>query len=155
MSFSLILDADSNAPVSALLWAYYYLAQHYDYYENSETALKYINKAIEHTPTLIELFMCKAKILKHASEFEEAADWMDEAREMDTADRYLNSKSAKYHLRANRLEVAASVCGKFTRVRPKYHMSFIFNIVIPYFSPKLILISWFCFYRKDQTQWRI
>jgi peptide alpha-N-acetyltransferase len=112
-----VLDDEDEAPVSALLWAYYYLAQHYDYYENTETALKYIDKAIEHTPTLIELFMCKAKILKHASEFDEAADCMDEARELDTADRYLNSKSAKYHLRANRLELAASVCGKFTRVR--------------------------------------
>jgi len=75
-----------------------------------------VNKAIEHTPTLIELFSCKAKILKHSGKFDKAADVMDEARELDTADRYLNSKSAKYHLRTNRLEMAATVCGKFTRV---------------------------------------
>jgi len=98
------------------VWAYYYLAQHYDYYENSDLALRYIEKAIQHTPTLIELFMSKAKILKHAGEFDEAADVMDEARELDTADRYINSKSAKYHLRANRIEIATTVCGKFTRV---------------------------------------
>jgi peptide alpha-N-acetyltransferase len=34
---------------------------------------------------------------------------------LDTADRYINSKSAKYHLRANRIELATSVCAKFTR----------------------------------------
>lgn len=84
--------------------------------ENTDLALKYVDKAIEHTPTLIELFICKAKIYKHAGEFEKAAEFMDEARELDTADRYVNSKSAKYHLRANHIDIATTVCGKFTRV---------------------------------------
>jgi len=60
--------------------------------------------------------MCKAKIYKHRREWETAAEWMDEARELDTADRFINSKSAKYLLRANKVEAAASVCAKFTRV---------------------------------------
>jgi peptide alpha-N-acetyltransferase len=40
---------------------------------------------------------------------------MDEARELDTADRYINSKCAKYFLQANDIEQATAVCGKFTR----------------------------------------
>jgi len=80
-------------------------------------ALEYIEKAIDHTPTLIELFMCKGKIHKHAGDLTSAAASMDDARDLDTADRFINSKSAKYHLRANRVEAAALVCGKFTRVR--------------------------------------
>lgn len=51
-------------PASALLWVYYYLAQHYDYLNQTEEALNYINAAIEHTPTLIELFVVKGRIYK-------------------------------------------------------------------------------------------
>lgn len=51
-------------PASALLWVYYYLAQHYDYLNHTEKALSYIDAAIEHTPTLIELFVVKGRIYK-------------------------------------------------------------------------------------------
>lgn len=51
-------------PASALLWSYYYAAQHFDYKQNPLRALKYIDAAIEHTPTLIELFIIKGKIFK-------------------------------------------------------------------------------------------
>lgn len=77
----------SREPASALLWAYYYLAQHYDFLRNTEKALEYINLAIEHTPTLIELFVCKGKIYKHAGDPGEAFKWLDEAQSLDTADR--------------------------------------------------------------------
>jgi len=60
--------------------------------------------------------MVKGKIYKHMGNMEEASFWLEEAREMDTADRYINSKSAKYLLRANKIETATSICGKFTRV---------------------------------------
>jgi tetratricopeptide (TPR) repeat protein len=110
-------DDKEPAPASALLWTYYYLARHYDFLRQCDKALIYIEKAIDHTPTLIELFMCKAKIYKHQNDMDTAAEWMDEARELDTADRYINSKSAKYLLRANKVEAAAAVCAKFTRVK--------------------------------------
>ena len=45
-----------------------------------------------------------------------AAFWMDEARSLDTADRYVNSKCAKYQLRANEIAKAERTCGMFTRV---------------------------------------
>ncbi|KAF4525644.1 hypothetical protein B566_EDAN001244 [Ephemera danica] len=58
-------EADSpKEPASALLWAYYYLAQHYDYLGHTDKALDYINAAIDHTPTLIELFVTKGRIYK-------------------------------------------------------------------------------------------
>lgn len=41
---------------------------------------------------------------------------MDEAQSLDTADRYLNSKAAKYLLKANRIKDAENMAGKFTRV---------------------------------------
>lgn len=61
-------EAETNngprEPASALLWVYYYLAQHYDFLKQTEKALSYIDAAIEHTPTLIELFVTKGRIYK-------------------------------------------------------------------------------------------
>lgn len=41
---------------------------------------------------------------------------MDEGRSLDTADRYVNSKSAKYLLRTNDNKKAIETCGLFTKV---------------------------------------
>ncbi|XP_011297851.1 N-alpha-acetyltransferase 15, NatA auxiliary subunit [Fopius arisanus] len=102
-------------PASALLWTYYYLAQHYDYLGDPEKALHEIDAALSHTPTLIELFVTKGRIYKHAGNVQDAYKWLDEAQELDTADRYINSKCAKYMLRANLIKEAEETCGKFTR----------------------------------------
>ncbi|KAL4230867.1 N-alpha-acetyltransferase 15 [Mactra antiquata] len=110
--------ADENCekePPTALLWVYYYLAQHYDYIGNAQQALHYIDTAIQHTPLLIELYVLKAKLYKHAGDIEEAVRLIDEGQSLDTADRYINSKCAKYMLRANMIQEAADMCSKFTR----------------------------------------
>lgn len=64
--FFFAVDAKDSGkePASALLWAYYYLAQHYDFLGNTDKALHYVNQAVDHTPTLIELFVCKGRIYK-------------------------------------------------------------------------------------------
>ncbi|XP_070434517.1 N-alpha-acetyltransferase 16, NatA auxiliary subunit isoform X8 [Equus przewalskii] len=52
---------------------------------------------------------------KHIGNLKEAAKWMDEAQSLDTADRFINSKCAKYMLRANMIKEAEEMCSKFTR----------------------------------------
>ncbi len=42
---------------------------------------------------------------------------MDEAQALDTADRFINSKCAKYMLKAGLIKEAEEMCSKFTRVR--------------------------------------
>lgn len=54
----------AREPATALLWVYYFLAQHYDYKKEYDKAFEMINAAIEHTPTLIELFLLKGKLYK-------------------------------------------------------------------------------------------
>lgn len=49
---------------TAYLWTLYLLAQHYDNKRDTTRALKLIDEAIEHTPTLVELYMTKGRILK-------------------------------------------------------------------------------------------
>ncbi|XP_062050100.1 N-alpha-acetyltransferase 16, NatA auxiliary subunit isoform X3 [Lepus europaeus] len=102
-------------PPTTLLWVQYFLAQHFDKLGQHSLALDYINAAIASTPTLIELFYMKAKIYKHIGNLKEAAKWMDEAQSLDTADRFINSKCAKYMLRANMIKEAEEMCSKFTR----------------------------------------
>ncbi|XP_055281999.1 N-alpha-acetyltransferase 16, NatA auxiliary subunit [Moschus berezovskii] len=102
-------------PPTTLLWVHYFLAQHFDNLGQYSLALDYINAAIASTPTLIELFYMKAKIYKHMGNLREAVSWMDEAQSLDTADRFINSKCAKYMLRANMIKEAEEMCSKFTR----------------------------------------
>ena len=56
-------ETEPESP-TVLLWTLYFLSQHYDHLGNIEEALSCINRAIDHTPTLIELFMARAKIFK-------------------------------------------------------------------------------------------
>ena len=58
-----IADEEKESP-TALLWTYYYLAQHFDLLGHSERAMHFINTALDHTCTLIELFVVKARIYK-------------------------------------------------------------------------------------------
>lgn len=54
---------------------------------------------------------------QHAGNIREAVRWMDEAQALDTADRFINSKCAKYMLKAGMIKEAEEMCSKFTRVR--------------------------------------
>ncbi len=134
-------DSPVREPATAELWVMYYLAQHFDHLGDYARALTLVEEAIDHTPTLIELFLLKGKIFKvrteqilspgrsldaglkinvvfficlsssppprlqHVGNLDEAVKWMDEAQSLDTADRYINCKCAKYMLRANQVRI--------------------------------------------------
>ncbi|CAJ0877381.1 6030_t:CDS:10 [Entrophospora sp. SA101] len=107
--------SDIQEPPTAYLWTLYLLAQHYDYKRDVVKALKFINKAIDHTPTLVELYMTKGHILKHGGDLLEATKTMNEARELDLQDRFINSKCVKYMLRFDQTDEAEKTIGLFTR----------------------------------------
>lgn len=112
---TLIGQTQLEAPTT-ILWAYYYMAQHLDWSKNHCEALKMINKALDHTPTLVEAYMIKAKILKHSGSFLSASEEMDKARQLDLQDRCINSKCAKYMFRAGRIQDAERTVCLFTKV---------------------------------------
>jgi hypothetical protein len=109
-------SSSSSEPPTTYLWTLYFLAQHYSMLGNHVRALSMLNLAIQHTPTLPELFTCKGRILKHAGDFLGATRCLDEARLLDGQDRFLNTKSAKYRLRAGFIEEANEILGLFTKV---------------------------------------
>lgn len=102
-------------PPCTLLWVLHYLAQHYDRIGKRELALETIEAALAHTPTAIECYLVRARILKHCGDLKGAVEVSDEARNLDLADRYLNTKCSKYALRADMVSQAENWVGLFTR----------------------------------------
>jgi peptide alpha-N-acetyltransferase len=92
-------EKNAEAP-SALVWALYFQAQQLDMFGDQVTALATVERLLRHTPTHVDSYVLKARILKHAGDLPSAHTWMDQARRMDTADRYLNTKCTRYALRA-------------------------------------------------------
>jgi tetratricopeptide (TPR) repeat protein len=95
----------------------YFLAQHYNYKLSRDLAkaTSYIDQLIEQSPKTYDYVMIKARILKHSGSVTEAAKTMNAARELDLADRYINTKCAKYQLRANDNASAIHTMSLFTR----------------------------------------
>ncbi len=58
------LYAGPEEPPSTLLWTKALLAQHFNTVGDLSRALELIEQAIEHTPTEVQLYMIKARILK-------------------------------------------------------------------------------------------
>ncbi|PHJ16935.1 tetratricopeptide repeat-containing protein [Cystoisospora suis] len=98
-----------------LVYTYMLLAQHYDFLGWTEKALAVVEKAIKHTPTLVDLYLVKGRIYKHAGAYAKACEWHEVARSLDLADRYLNTKACSYLLRVNRAEEAVNVAKLFSR----------------------------------------
>lgn len=117
----------SHGEPTTYLWTLCFLAQHYSYVPraapsqplpppNFERALALLSMAIAHTPTLPELYTLRARVLKRAGDPMGAAAVMNEARLLDGQDRFLNTKCAKYHLRAGMIDEAIQFFGMFTKV---------------------------------------
>lgn len=71
--------------------------------------------AIEHTPTLPELYLAQGRTLKRLGCQSEATEAVEIARELDGQDRFLNCKSAKYMIRNGEIEQAEQILSLFTR----------------------------------------
>ena len=99
------------------LSVHYFLALHYSYYQSRDLpkAMKHIDKALKSAPESVDYQMTKARIWKHYGNSQKAAEIMEHARSLDTRDRYINSKAAKYQLRNSENEAAIQNMGKFTR----------------------------------------
>ncbi|CAM6129165.1 unnamed protein product [Calypogeia fissa] len=107
-------SSESESPAT-LMWALSLLAQHFDRRRDFDRALSKIDEAIKHTPTAIDLYIVKGKILKHAGDPVSAAALADEARSMDLADRFLNSEAVKRMLQADQVELAEKTAVLFTK----------------------------------------
>ncbi|KAF2964432.1 hypothetical protein GQX73_g9157 [Xylaria multiplex] len=95
----------------------YYLAQHYNYHLSRDLAkaLEFVDRGLGLVPGTVEFHMTKARIWKHYGNTRKAAEIMDQARNLDLKDRYINTKAAKYQLRNNETAKALKTMSLFTR----------------------------------------
>ncbi|KAG9459346.1 hypothetical protein H6P81_003854 [Aristolochia fimbriata] len=107
--------SETKEPPSTFMWTLFLLAQHYDRRGQHDLALAKIDEAIEHTPTVIDLYSAKARILKHSGDLVAAAAMADEARSMDLADRFINSECVKRMLQADQVGLAEKTAVLFTK----------------------------------------
>jgi tetratricopeptide (TPR) repeat protein len=91
------------------------LGAFYDWKSEHAKALSLVENAISMTPTLIDLYVLKAKIFKHSGDLKSSAEVWEYARQLDLADRYLNSKSVKGMLRIGEINKAKEVIQLFAR----------------------------------------
>jgi N-alpha-acetyltransferase 15/16, NatA auxiliary subunit len=111
--------SEKSEPPTTLLWTLYFLALHYSHpksHRDVPRSLEIIEEAILHTPTLVELHLTKARLLKYQGKLSEAVDAIMVARDLDLQDRFVNTKVGKYLLRVNRNDEALQVLKDFTRV---------------------------------------
>lgn len=108
-------DASHGSNPLSLTWAGYFLAQHYYRIGELDQAMSIIDSAIDVTPTLVELYIVKARILKRMGQLDQACEWMDQARKMDLQDRFINTKAIKYYVRADKIDKAVDTASLFTR----------------------------------------
>eukprot|EP00917_Polyrhabdina_sp_WS-2016_P014394 GHVP01031488.1.p1 GENE.GHVP01031488.1~~GHVP01031488.1.p1 ORF type:complete len:939 (+),score=174.17 GHVP01031488.1:38-2854(+) len=107
-------ESDGSAPFAyPILIAL--LAQHYELFGFRKQALVLLDKAIEHTPTMLEIYVLRAKIEKRTGLFKKAAETMEIARQLDLADRSVNVYRAKYLMKINEIETAEEISSCFSR----------------------------------------
>eukprot|EP00397_Hematodinium_sp_SG-2012_P010421 GEMP01010536.1.p1 GENE.GEMP01010536.1~~GEMP01010536.1.p1 ORF type:complete len:900 (+),score=202.52 GEMP01010536.1:140-2839(+) len=114
LSFDVEKDGEIEPPTS-LLFTYMLAAQHYDILGDYDSALSYTEKGLNHTPTLVELYSLKGRILKHAGALEASFEACETGRTMDKADRFLNTESTKACFRLNEVEKGDEIVLLFSK----------------------------------------
>uniref|UniRef100_A0A7S0PZY0 Uncharacterized protein n=1 Tax=Coccolithus braarudii TaxID=221442 RepID=A0A7S0PZY0_9EUKA len=114
-STGIMPDSTEREMPQTLVWILVLASQHADSSGRTTEALAYIDRAIGHTPTCLDLYLFKARVFKHAGDAINASKCMDEGRMMDLADRYCNTKATRYMLRANQVNEAAKTIALFTK----------------------------------------
>ena len=108
-------NGESSESPSTIMWAWYLRSYIHEICGEYSAALAMVDKAIEHTPTGVDLYELKARILKASGDIEAAAECLDVGRDLDKQDRYINNQTTKYMLQANKAEVALERISLFVK----------------------------------------
>lgn len=112
-------DAAPATPPDVVPWLHLMQARLADECGDVGGALASLDAALAHTPTALDVYLAKARVLKHAGRLHDAAEAAEYCRTLDLADRYLNNKAVKYLLRAGRVEQANRTMALFSHMDTK------------------------------------
>lgn len=104
---------DQEELPSTYLWVLVLLGTHFYRKGEFQKALDHLDEALKHTPTIEMLHVIRGRIIKHLNDPVKAWESVEKGRLLDVADRYLNTKSTKYLLRANRIRDAEKTISLF------------------------------------------
>ena len=107
-------DNTEHSP-SVLLWSWYLRSILHEQVGEYAQGLSLIDKCIEHTPTAVDFYELKARLLESGGDIQQAANIVDHGRDLDHQDRYINNQTTKTLLRAGREEDARKRISLFTR----------------------------------------
>jgi peptide alpha-N-acetyltransferase len=111
-------DSDSatvtDVPTS-LLWSLFLRSHLLEMCGRPIEALADIDECIAHTPTALDMIVKKGRILKKLGDIKGAAKIVNQCRQLDLQDRYLNNKTTKYLLRADQVPEAMTTIEMFTK----------------------------------------
>lgn len=113
------LDDNDNdnkiEPPSTLLWSWYLRSHLHEIAHEYTPALTTVQKCLTQTPTAVDAYELRGRLLLAAGDTNAAADCLDEGRKLDKQDRYINNRTTEYLLRANREVEALERISLFTR----------------------------------------
>lgn len=108
-------NGESSESPSTIMWAWYLRAYLHEICGEYSAGLAMVDKCIEHTPTGVDLYELKGRILKASGDIEAAAECLDAGRDLDKQDRYINNQTTKYMLQANKEDVALERIALFVK----------------------------------------
>lgn len=108
-------DEENSEGPGTVIWAMYCYGMFLDEYNEPELAFSIVDEALEVAPTCIDFIMLRARIYKHQANYAEAYKWMEHARKLDAADRFLNTRCVRYGHRAGNFQNAEWALRLFLR----------------------------------------
>jgi len=107
--------SDKIEPPSTLLWAWYLRAHLHELAHEYSSAEDLASKCLDQTPTAVDIYELRGRVMQKAGDDNAAANCLDEGRKLDKQDRYINNRTTEYLLRANREVEALERISMFTR----------------------------------------
>jgi peptide alpha-N-acetyltransferase len=111
----LLPDDEHEEPPSTKLWTWYLRAGLHELAAEYAEGIVLLDKAIEHTPTAVDMYELKAKLLKLSGDINAAVEVVDAGRDLDRQDRYINNLTTQYMLEAGMDEDALNRISMFTK----------------------------------------
>jgi N-alpha-acetyltransferase 15/16, NatA auxiliary subunit len=106
---------DEEEPPSTILWTWFLRAGLHELAGEYKEGLELLEKCLEHSPTEVDIYELKARLLKAIGNIDGAVECLDKGRDLDRQDRYINNQTTKYMLQAGMEEESLKRISLFTR----------------------------------------
>ncbi|KAL3918249.1 MAG: hypothetical protein SGILL_004327 [Bacillariaceae sp.] len=102
-------------PPSTKLWTWYLRAGLHELVGEYAEGIALLDTCMEHTPTAVDMYELKARLLKKSGDINAAVEVVDTGRDLDRQDRYINNQTTKYMLEAGMEADALNRISMFTK----------------------------------------